>query len=443
MSLLRFKEFFLEEVSFKRARKVQNQFKKIFKYSPGTFGFDIEFDYNEKGTIEYPEYEKLWLYIIKQTPKLMADFEEWYARQGNTLLSISKESELLRYAKITISDAEDYIRFPTTDNKIDEYTDILTDLGEKVNDGFEEDKIDFTKEWVVNMDGGGQPEIASRILTTDDFPLLKRFFKELRGEKTSAGTSAHIHIGVPENFDMFSLLALYFLVDEKYIQEILPKRDFTKWAELSSNLRRVFSVNISAFVNSDYAKMIKVDYKNPKKTVYLTPNMFDKIHIKTYRIKIDNSTGEEIEDENWKEVQKLLKDSDVESIDFDKWNDDGETIGSYYVRWKYGKHPDFTFEEIDRKEISDGVWEIEEGILTHWLKSVEKKMNGVNTTYFDKRKTIEFRYLSSEILEKPSNFLRFIRYFLLLPEIASRTKKLELDKWRLQKHGNKIRIIRK
>jgi hypothetical protein len=434
MSLLRFKEFFLEEVSFKRARKIQNQFKKIFKYSPGTFGFDIEFDYQNELDLDGGYYASItnWANNIKRTPHLYDKFLKWFQTHPEFK---SKKTALLMYAQKTFDDLtkEESEKFtPNTENKIEQYTEMLRGLGEKVNDGF--DDVDFTKEWVVNMDEGGQPEIASRILTTEDFPLLKRFFKELRGEETSAGTSAHIHIGVPENFDMFSLLALYFLVDEKYIQEILPKRDFAKWAELSSNLRRVFSVNISAFVNSNYAKMIKVEYKNPKKTIYMTPNMLNRLHIKTYRVKIDNSTGEEIEDDNLKEVQKLLKDSDVESIDFDKWNDDGET---------YGKHPDFTFEEIDKKEISDGVWEIEEGILTHWLKSVEKKMNGVNTTYFDKRKTIEFRYLSSEILDKPSNFLRFIRYFLLLPEIASRTKKLELDKWRLQKQGNKIRIIRK
>jgi len=108
---------------------------------------------------------------------------------------------------------------------------ISNEMGEKVQYG--DSTVDT---WGVGPDGGNI-EIRSKHLNQDEFNLVKEISNYVKGKKVGGGTSAHVHIGLPTDFDAFDLLAITTLVDERAIKQTVgPQRQLASWAKLRTDL---------------------------------------------------------------------------------------------------------------------------------------------------------------------------------------------------------------
>jgi hypothetical protein len=137
----------------------------------------------------------------------------------------------------------------------------------------------------------------------------------------------HIHIGVPSDFDMFDVLAMSTLVDEKAIKSaVAMDRDFNSFAKLRRSLSNA---------------------------------IYNRIH-------------------------------------------------EYMRRQSENVPKSFTLTNAQMKEV---------------LANFDRN-HGTNIAAFSEHKTIEFRYLGSDMADQ---VLKWISYFLLLPRIAKSRNQVKLD----------------
>lgn len=223
------------------------------------------------------------------------------------------------------------VRYARIDGNLPEINEIvgyLIRLGEKasVENKYTEEGGDASEhEWGVGEDGDNI-EVRTRHMEVADLPMLEKFISFVqRNYKTSANTSAHVHIGLPAEFDQFDLLAIATLVDETaVIKDISPSRKLAlkQWGDF----RTAISRNIIKVLKSK-----------------------DLLH---RRIHWNNNAAE--------------------SLVFD----------------------------------------------------TAKKYQGTNIRAMITHGTVEFRYFASE-MEDVGKFIKWIRYFLLLPLIAKKRDKLK------------------
>ena len=200
----------------------------------------------------------------------------------------------------------------------------LERLGEDVK---KDDKADKNT-WAVGEDGPNV-EIRSRHMrqTGHDFDIISKVGNWVSDQTTHGKTGMHIHIGVPSDFDMFDVLAMSTLVDEKAIKsEVAMDRDFNSFAKLRRSLSN---------------------------------SIYNRIH-------------------------------------------------EYMRRQSENVPKSFILTNAQMKEILAGF----------------DRNHGTNIAAFSEHKTIEFRYLGSDMAYK---VLRWISYFLLLPRIAKSRNQIKLD----------------
>lgn len=182
--------------------------------------------------------------------------------------------------------------------------------------------------WAVGIDGSNI-EIRTRHLkqNENDFDLVREMCGFIKRKQTSGGTSAHIHIGLPKDFDAFDVLAMSTLVDEKAVKIAAGSdRELETWAKLRDSLHKYL---ITALLPGG-----------------------GKIDVKSFALSND----------------KLLS-----------------------------------------------------------IVKNASKYHGTNINAFSNHKTIEFRYLSSNIASQSELLLKWIRYFLILPKIAKSRNKILLS----------------
>lgn len=98
--------------------------------------------------------------------------------------------------------------------------------------------------WSVSPDGSNV-EIRSKHLTQNDYGLVKQICYFVSTKDTHGGTSAHVHIGLPKDFDAFDLLSLTTLVDESSVKDAVgPDRQLDAYAKLRSALHRTLITRI-------------------------------------------------------------------------------------------------------------------------------------------------------------------------------------------------------
>ena len=200
----------------------------------------------------------------------------------------------------------------------------LERLGEDVK---KDDKADKNT-WAVGEDGPNV-EIRSRHMrqTGHDFDIISKVGNWVSDQTTHGKTGMHIHIGVPSDFDMFDVLAMSTLVDEKAIKsEVAMDRDFNSFAKLRRSLSNA---------------------------------IYNRIH-------------------------------------------------EYMRRQSENVPKSFILTNAQMKEILSGF----------------DRNHGTNIAAFSEHKTIEFRYLGSDMADK---VLKWISYFLLLPRIAKSRNQVKLD----------------
>lgn len=98
--------------------------------------------------------------------------------------------------------------------------------------------------WAVGPDGDNV-EIRSKHLKQTEFDLVTKICNFVSERDTSGGTSAHVHIGLPKDFDAFDLLSMTTLVDEPSIEDTVgPNRELFVFAKLRKSLHRVLITRI-------------------------------------------------------------------------------------------------------------------------------------------------------------------------------------------------------
>jgi hypothetical protein len=191
--------------------------------------------------------------------------------------------------------------------------------------------------WAVGTDGDFI-EIRSKHLKQTEFDLVRQICDYVSDNFTSGKSSAHVHIGLPKDFDSFDLLAITTLVDESAIKDAVgPSRALDDFAKLRKSLH-------NKIIYSIYGKSKEGD-------------------------KIDKSFF-------------MTNDTLRQSLLF-----------------------------IDRN---------------HGTNVASMSVNG----------TIEFRYFGSTITNRFETFIKWIKYFLLLPKIAKSRNKIVLKKDYVEKEFN-------
>lgn len=506
MNFTTFHSLYTEELALKRARQVRKSLQRKRKFKYGTFGFDIEFYYSEdiddnqiQEWMNYIDNDDDWStkfdqYLMelddnpgyynmddweesnpepdkpsiaqfaKPEPNMFpdnADYvealeywsdveQEWeeyselyeqhveeYNMMESQLIAWDKlrRYHLKNFAEDNLSDAYEHIDIQTSSGKVDQYTYMLEDLGENVE--YDTSKADFTTDWVVALDGD-RPEIASRILTTKDIPLVRSVLEELSGEATSPNTSAHVHVGMPNGFDMFSLFSLYSLVDEKSIEQKMPGRDFQQWSQSSFKYLSIIN-DISREIIEGKLQLFKVT-RDTGEVMIRDEADVKRLHREDRVIQKDPD-GKIIKD-TYSDIEKYA--GKKFSI-FNHYHTPEYNYDEYQIEWFIGDKPGITVEPVEIKKINDSTIEFTgDDVFTYLLRRVTEKFSGVNVSYFKQRNTVEFRYLSSVILNDIDEFLNFINYFLLLPHIAQRAKRINTKNASILKGPDKrYRIILK
>ena len=143
---------------------------------------------------------------------------------------------------ITTLDPFDYVDMDSYETKrfdmgqiVDNAIDYISDeMHQLVNKGSNSNKT----HWAVGPDAD-VVEIRSKHLNQNEFDLVKQICDYVTQHNTSGRTSAHVHIGLPKDFDAFDLLALTTLVDEKAIKATVgPDRALDAYASLRDSLHK-------------------------------------------------------------------------------------------------------------------------------------------------------------------------------------------------------------
>lgn len=236
-------------------------------------------------------------------------------------------SSLIRSSTWTDYIGEDEYKIIDAEQGIEDAYDFLESLGENVR---KDDKADKDT-WAVGEDGPNV-EMRSRHMsqTGHDFDIINKVGNWISNQPTHGKTGMHIHIGVPRDFDVFDLLAMSTLVDEKAIQsEVSLDRDFNSYAKFRRSLS-----------NAIFSRIY--DY--------------------------------------------MRRQPDAE-----------ETVPKSFI--------------LTNAQVKE--------IMSNFDRN-----HGTNIAAFAEHKTIEFRYLGSDIADR---VLKWISYFLLLPRVAKSKNKVILD----------------
>lgn len=281
-------------VSFKKRREVRRGISKKHgkrELMPYTFGFDIEFSVpmdeetisymidpdslrEDAGYIEWvkshtgvnePDYETIdeW---ENDNPipdeddyENEDDYNEAYEKWTEEKENMEEEISDFRYVFDEVDYTKEYKYHLIITGQWAEYVniesgtidDIIYDVKRnigRVMDNYLDQYEDADEMWDVSEDAARDYEVTSPILTTKDIPMVKDVL-EVIGEygETAGNTSAHIHIGIPDDFDYFDLITLYDLVDEETLLNKQPNRErtFTK-------LKPYFFQKIARFLNEKY-----------------------------------------------------------------------------------------------------------------------------------------------------------------------------------------------
>jgi hypothetical protein len=279
----------------------------------------------------------------KQWESDKKDVEWAYSRWENHDLSDYKEE----WAKDMFDNDrwENYTTFDVSAKQQDiseeELEDARNFITQRLNGKLSPDNFAGQDSWSVGPDAV-YGEIRTPPLTEKDFDKVKLLLDYTSNLATSDDTSAHVHVGLPSDFDIFDMLVLADLVDEDAIQKAQPIRNYEAWSKFQKDLHGTIIKNIIVQVqrqkDPNFLKKLKHGFTMPIKT------------------------------------------------------------------------------------------------LNDWVGAVGKTF-GTNIDAALKYGTIEFRYFSSEYAsEDPDMFIKWIKYFLMLPRIAENRKRVTLK-------GQKVNVV--
>lgn len=135
--------------------------------------------------------------------------------------------------------------------------------------------------WNVGMDGENI-EIRSRHMKRNETNYVTDIFEWLRdnGYATHGGTSAHVHIGLPANFNAFDMLAMTTLVDERAIKiDVGPNRELSQWAALRDKFGQAISKKIDEMLKEKNHTIFKFKESTLENALKATATKFSGTNI--------------------------------------------------------------------------------------------------------------------------------------------------------------------
>lgn len=195
--------------------------------------------------------------------KHLIDSEEW--------------ADYVDSLEVTDSDSEDSI--------LDASRFIVDTLRQKVTDGDAGPDI-----WSVGEDGDNV-EIRTKHLSQNEYGLISQICEYVSNEETGGDTSAHVHIGLPKDFDAFDLLAISTLVDEKSVEsQVGPERELASFAKLRYLLHEAIIRLIIR--NSKEEDLLSKSFEISNETLNIILNKIDRNHGTNIKSMITNGTIE-------------------------------------------------------------------------------------------------------------------------------------------------------
>ena len=142
--------------------------------------------------------------------------------------------------------------------------------------------------WAVGIDGD-YIEIRSKHLNQNEFHLVNEICDYVENHNTTGKTSAHIHVGLPKDFDEFDLLAMTTLVDEKAIKTAVgPERALNSFAKLRDSLH----FTILNAIGVKKGEITNNSYFVSNKSINLSLSIIDRNHGTNIKAMIDHDTIE-------------------------------------------------------------------------------------------------------------------------------------------------------
>lgn len=202
------------------------------KYNPKPF--DYEYDSNEEYNTAYDK----WYH---ESNTVSRAYERWkdyyYLDKLSDFISGLDPSDYV--------DMDNYVVEPRFDKSVaveNAMNYISKNMQQAVVKGDDANK----NRWAVGPDMENI-EIRSKHLNQNEFHLVTEICEYVEKHNTNGRTSAHVHIGLPDDFDEFDLLAMTTLVDEKAIKSTVgPERALDSFAKLRKSLHAAILKSISS-----------------------------------------------------------------------------------------------------------------------------------------------------------------------------------------------------
>jgi hypothetical protein len=281
--MISFKQLFHEKVPFDKRKDVTQGMKNKFgQLKPYTFGFDVElkikgeekssdeilelleYEYRQWSTLtrhvddevndswddidpasyfgisipDYTDYDE-WEENNPEPDNESEEYDDWYDKSTEIQQEIDEYLDTIQHYENEYKEEQRQEVLNRISEYPEEYSYFIDDIYTYVDmDGYIENVENELERgdyggWDVTNDGDNNIELTSPILTNEDIPTAMEVLDLFNTESGGSGddsSSAHIHIGVPDTFDVFDMLVLYDIVDEDKLNSIQPSREvsFTK-----------------------------------------------------------------------------------------------------------------------------------------------------------------------------------------------------------------------
>lgn len=233
-----------EEIEKKLLRAIQREDKEIVEDYENWLRSDELPDQikNEIGSIDD---------FIKSGDHLTVYIDSNWAWYTNDFVDYIMNNHLYEKYGYSTDDENDII------NSIHSVSNYLKEeLKQEVKVNIEDAKtaVNYSTHWFVHPDEDNI-EIASKILKLDDYdnlviPLIEWIYKN-NPNQSSMTSGLHVHIGVPEGYDVYNALYSIFLMDEKSLPKsprskryVQPKNELFKKIIDLLNLKKKSILNI-------------------------------------------------------------------------------------------------------------------------------------------------------------------------------------------------------
>ena len=391
-----FKEWFSqfdEVVDFSKAKKVKSSIRKNASYKPGTFGIEIEFpvftddgndiDYDRAHEVFSNNYFDLFYSEVDPSDYDVVNPDEWDDDNPEP---------------ITLDDWEEENPAPEDEEENDIWRKKRDDIDMQHYEWLKERK-EVAKKW-ERWEDYGRVDAANEEMTNADIwnyldisdykkggmeETIKEVGEILEGLNQSweEGDATEHNWGIgPDGDEIVELRSRY-----------LTTKDFPMLLDLFNEL------------NS------KIDHSSNKSAhVHIGLQQYDDSFNAMDLLSLLSTIDED----------KIIGIAGVNRVVNGRWTKPNPVVVKDMIKLITNKF--FPNKDLSKKLEANS----SNNEMLHLISTMER-YRGTNLKAFDQTGTVEFRYLSSEILKNPKKFLEVIQYYLMLPDLARKKMQIKLD----------------